>query len=97
MSRKLRTIDTREFNNVPSIKTYFLQGEITKAIKIGKTVGPVDWRCKEIQAYSPDTLVVLKYVVDNLEEYCHAKFAHLRMHGEWFRPDPELLEFISKL
>lgn len=31
------------------------------------------------------------------EKKCHAAFAHLRVQGEWFRPEPELLTFISDL
>ena len=27
----------------------------------------------------------------------HKRFAHLRQHGEWFTPAPELLEFIKEL
>lgn len=30
------------------------------------------------------------------EKYLHGKFAHLRIAGEWFRPETELLEFIVK-
>lgn len=29
------------------------------------------------------------------EKRCHAAFAHLRVKGEWFRPEPELLRFIA--
>jgi hypothetical protein len=31
------------------------------------------------------------------EEAVHAKFAYLNIHGEWFRPEPELLSFINDL
>lgn len=31
------------------------------------------------------------------ERKCHAAFAHLREHGEWFRPEPDLLAFIDGL
>lgn len=29
------------------------------------------------------------------EKRCHVAFAHLRVKGEWFRPEPDLLEFIA--
>lgn len=29
------------------------------------------------------------------EKRCHAAFKHLRVSGEWFRPEPELLAFIA--
>lgn len=29
------------------------------------------------------------------EKRCHVAFAHLRVKGEWFRPEPDLLAFIT--
>ncbi len=29
------------------------------------------------------------------ERELHRRFVHLRTRGEWFRPDPELLEYIA--
>ena len=29
------------------------------------------------------------------EKRCHAAFAHLREHGEWFRAEPDLMAFIA--
>lgn len=29
------------------------------------------------------------------EKRCHAAFAHLRVHGEWFRAEPDLMAFIA--
>jgi len=31
------------------------------------------------------------------EKRCHAAFAHLRETGEWFRAEPDLLDFIADL
>jgi hypothetical protein len=31
------------------------------------------------------------------EARCHAAFKHLRTSGEWFRAEPDLLEFIADL
>ena len=30
-----------------------------------------------------------------LGQELHIQFAHLRLHGEWFRPERELLDFIA--
>ena len=49
---------------------------------------------------SPDTLTVLGAVVcekpDELERELHARFADHRSHGEWFRPSPELLDYVAE-
>ena len=78
-------------------KTYFIQGVKTGLIKIGKTSRTVKERCGVLQVGSPDKLRILGEVASDIEDKCHALFAHLSKHGEWFRPAPELLEFIDKL
>jgi len=82
---------------------YFIQGTITKLIKIGRTDrvvrNPEKLRFKELQAGSPDELVILACVPEwSKKEECvlHRGFAHLRVHGEWFRPEQELLDFLDK-
>jgi hypothetical protein len=78
---------------------YFIQGEFTGLIKIGKTeTAPAD-RMRSFQTGSPDRLLLLKSVRypknQNYEKEVHDRFAHLRTHGEWFRPDTNLLLFIE--
>ena len=78
--------------------TYFIQGEKTGLIKIGTSNNPMH-RLMELQIGSPDTLIMLKYV-DSLtypETELHQRFKHLRRHGEWFYPDPDLTRFINLL
>jgi hypothetical protein len=87
----------RVWNAQHSMKTYFIQGASTGLIKIGKTAGSVKKRCDDLQVGSPDNLRVLKSVKRDIERGLHKSFAYLRTHGEWFRPAPELLRFISKL
>lgn len=92
---------------------YFIQGEITRLIKIGCTIRCPQlrtpnakkeerkgqcFRIEELQTGSPDELVVLACVPQwgVKEEYAlHKRFAHLRVRGEWFRPEKELLDFVG--
>jgi hypothetical protein len=67
--------------------TYFLGGK--DAIKIGysKNLGI---RLAQLQAATPDKLKPLLMVpTERLSEpAAHAMFGHLRLQGEWFRPEP---------
>jgi len=76
--------------------TYFIQGEVTKLIKIGKAKD-IDRRLKNLQCGSPDNLVILKSYRGDAEKTLHKVFSSIRLHGEWFFPHPDLLEFISGL
>ena len=82
---------------------YFIQGKLTGLIKIGHTTSKTlrdarQLRIEELQAFSPDELIVLAVVLNwtRLEELAiHKKFLHLRVHHEWFRPAKDLLDFIN--
>lgn len=78
---------------------YFIQGELTSLIKIGKTESDPTDRMRCFQTGSPDRLSLLKsirYPKDqDYEKVVHNHFSHLRTHGEWFRPDEDLLLFIE--
>ena len=78
---------------------YFIQGELTGLIKIGKTERSPTERLRSFQTGSPDKLLLLKSVRypkdQNYEKEVHDRFAHLRTHGEWFKPDDDLLLFIE--
>ena len=78
-------------------KTYFIQGKITRLIKIGLTIGTVAERLKVLQSTSPDELIVLASIQGDFERAIHHQFREHRAHGEWFKPAPELLKFISLL
>ena len=76
---------------------YFVQEGEGGAIKIGYAKNPIA-RLKELQVANPDKLNMLGVIrVDsgNLEYLIHKKFAHLKIRGEWFRPEKELLEYIK--
>ena len=78
---------------------YFVQGEKLGLIKIGYCIDITRFktRLQILQIGSPDKLKVLLVV----EEYphdgmLHGYFKEIRSHGEWFRPEKCLLDFISK-
>ena len=73
---------------------YFIQGEQTKLIKIGKA-DDVLVRLRMLQCGSPDRLMVLKVEADASERIYHLQFARDRVHGEWFSPSADLMAFID--
>jgi DNA-binding Xre family transcriptional regulator len=75
---------------------YFVQQGDNGPIKIGVT-NNVNKRLTALQGGSP---VPLKLLVtfdgdQAFEAFLHRKFAHLRVHNEWFKPARELLDFIQ--
>jgi hypothetical protein len=74
--------------------TYFVRNG--EAIKIGHTALPKA-RMMDLQIASPEPLNILAIVSNTIikEADAHRKFAHLRIRGEWFRAESELLEFIA--
>lgn len=79
--------------------TYFIQGEQTKLIKIGKS-HDLFRRLQVLQMGSPDRLRILAAISNksgNFERECHLQFESSRVHGEWFNPSEELLSFIAAL
>lgn len=80
---------------------YFAQDTDSQLIKIGrvKNFEDVEARINALQLGSPvklNTLTVLN-CNPHYETKLHQKFAHLREHGEWFRPTSELLDFIGQI
>ncbi|GLQ74703.1 GIY-YIG nuclease family protein [Vibrio penaeicida] len=76
---------------------YFIQGECTGLIKIGKTMTLIEQRLKQLQTGSPDKLNFLGgYLGELSENDIHTQFQEYRLHGEWFRASESLKEFISK-
>lgn len=72
---------------------YFIQDTSVLNIKIGFTAGDAEKRLRELQTGSPCGLVVLATIPGEkaLERTLHERFASARVHGEWFRPVPELI------
>ncbi len=76
---------------------YFIQGEITKRIKIGQTNCTVEERMRRLQTGSPDKLVLLGGYLgfEYSEIKLHNMFGQFRLHGEWFSPEKEITDFIK--
>lgn len=66
-------------------------------IKIGKALD-VKKRLSALQTSSPETLFVLGAISggSEMEASLHKQFSHLRLRGEWFRRESELLSFIEE-
>lgn len=76
---------------------YFLQSLDSLEIKIG-TTGRLADRVLSIKSNIGGDCLVLHVMPGGyeLEAALHRKFDHLRAHGEWFRPDPVLVQFIRE-
>jgi len=76
--------------------TYFVRdGDV---IKIGYSAHPAR-RINTLQSGIARPLEVLAVVgMEIADEFSlHQQFAHLRVRGEWFRAEPELIEFIESI
>lgn len=76
---------------------YFLKAKSLGLIKIGFS-GNVAKRVSSLQTSSPDDLLLMKIIKggQKVEATLHQKFAKLRVRGEWFSPDKELVDFITE-
>lgn len=83
----------------PAVLVYFIRATTVGLIKIGKA-DCVHTRFRTIRNMSPDTLQIMGCVHSEdgsaLERHLHERFASDRSHGEWFKPSPELLQFIEE-
>ena len=79
---------------------YFVQSAGSGSIKIGRTTN-LGQRLLTLQAASGERLSLLAVIETedhlSVEAGLHRRFANLRLHGEWFRPDVCLLAFIEQL
>lgn len=81
---------------------YFIaiESDVSAGVKIGRAKYPLA-RLAQFQTWNPHKLTILHSLKENHlllgERDLHAKFAHLRMHGEWFRAETELLTYIEQL
>ena len=76
---------------------YFLRRGEDGPIKIGVAVNP-NKRKAQLQTSLVEPLHTLLVLPGTraTEAHYHARFAKLRIRGEWFHPEPELLEFIQQ-
>jgi predicted GIY-YIG superfamily endonuclease len=80
---------------------YFIQNEDSNAIKIGRA-RDLSKRMKALQTSSPAQLKLVVAIqvndskeAEDLEKSLHRQFWKIRISGEWFRAEPELLEYIQ--
>lgn len=69
-----------------------------EAIKIGHAMD-LKRRLQELQtSHYRDLKIICDLPGTEVDEsYFHLRFRHLRIRGEWFRAEPELLAFIEEL
>jgi len=76
---------------------YFAQDSASCNIKIGYTGNEdVEQRIRALQTGCPSPLILLGSAEGSKEAEAelHDRFADARLNGEWFRPVPELIQFI---
>ncbi len=75
---------------------YFVRPVGGGNIKIGVSVDPYE-RLETLQNGSPVKLELIGYVAGSIadEAAMHQRFARMRLHGEWFSPEGELLSFLT--
>lgn len=94
-----RTIQKYNDNKVDKTKplvTYFVQAGNGGPVKVGVSRN-FKARFKTLQALNPYTLNVLKIADTNskdLESHFMDRFKRSRIHGEWFWPSGEMLDYI---
>lgn len=78
-------------------KIYFIRSGASGPIKIGIT-REISTRIQELQTGNPERLHLLGRLLGGRfeESELHRRFADHRIHSEWFRPVPELLDFIEE-
>lgn len=77
---------------------YFIQDAVTRSIKIGSANQPA-LRLAQLQVGNGSPLLLLATMSGTRtdESRLHHRFKRYRLRGEWFRPAPELLQFIDNL
>lgn len=76
---------------------YFMQSG-NGSIKIGYSTN-IEARVSLLQSGNPEILKILRVFPGNIfsEILLQKKFKEYKIHGEWFHPVPELLNFISNI
>jgi hypothetical protein len=94
-----KTISLDGDNLATTEYVYFIHSEESNAVKIGRAKD-VEKRLKSLQTAHPHELKVIKIfklkggkAAQELESSLHQKFDHLRLSGEWFKAEPELLDY----
>lgn len=98
--RLIGVAQARERQGVPNCRVYFIQESSSGAIKIGytKSLG-IRSRLDMIASCNPYDVKLIGSMFGGplTEENVHYLFSHAHIKGEWFRPVPELIEYIARL
>ena len=87
----------KENNSKPDV--YFIQSVVGGPIKIGVSYCP-EFRLVDLQHFSPFELKIIAVISNGgyeKERGLHKRFAKNRLHGEWFKPNSEILNYIKGL
>jgi uncharacterized protein YozE (UPF0346 family) len=78
---------------------YFIKSAHSHEIKIGFTSGDVSKRLSCLQTSHPYQLKLLTTIPGDtdFERSLHQQFEKHRLKGEWFKPHPEILAYISNI
>jgi len=79
-------------------RVYFIQDSASGHIKIGMSRKP-EQRMADLQVAHSARLVLLGHIPGDrdLEGAFHERFGDLRLEGEWFEPDDDLVAFIAEV
>jgi hypothetical protein len=80
-----------------SCTVYFVRFGEAGPIKIGRTDGDPMNRLAALQTAVPEELslvATMPGVLPSTEMALHFRFKHLRLRGEWFKPEPDLMDYI---
>jgi hypothetical protein len=77
---------------------YFVECSLSSRIRIGTTIDPTQ-RVQQLNTFNcaPVRLVGTLSGGTVIEKFVHDRFNHLRLHGDWFQPAPELWAFIEDI
>ncbi len=77
---------------------YFIQEDVSGPIKIGHTDKALQTRLNTLQANNPHNLTCIAMLDGTrvIERALHARFQLFRIRGEWFKPEPELMQYIAE-
>lgn len=72
---------------------YFIQQEISKAIKIGTTEQDITKRLRTIQTGSSEKLILrgVTHGGEREEQILHIRYKKYRLHGEWFQLSEDVI------
>lgn len=88
----IRAPITSNYPDPRPVKTYFLLAGEVKLVKIGCSVDPMA-RMLHLRTLNAANLEIL-VILDEQEPILHKMFQHLRHHGEWFRVDKEIVDYL---